>query len=77
MLEDENRQLKYFGHVTRMGDERLPSRAQLDNIEGKRSRERQAARRWIDDIKEEDLGKQNLNLEEVTQETGRPGFISF
>ena len=53
------RRLTYIGHVTRM-EERLPARALYSNVEGTRSRGRQA-KTWMDNVKQ-DLKDQNLEM---------------
>ena len=43
--------LKWFGHVERMGEERLDKRVDRANVEGNKGR-RRPQRRWRDDMKE-------------------------
>ena len=43
--------LKWFGHVERMGDERLVKRVYRANVEGNRDRGR-PQRRWRDEVKD-------------------------
>ncbi len=54
------KRLQWFGHVTRMGGERIPARAMHSYIKGNISRGRQL-KRWLDNVRE-DLKQQNLNI---------------
>jgi len=54
------KRLRWFGHVERMEEHRLPCRVLRCFIEGKRSRGRQT-KTWMDNIKE-DLKTKNLNI---------------
>lgn len=56
----QKRRLKWYGHVERMDNKRLPLAALHGHVEGERSRGRQR-KRWIDNIKEDLLCK-NTNL---------------
>src|SRR6218665_438327 len=57
------RRLTRFGHVTRMGGNRLPVVALCGQVEGTRSRGRQT-KKWIDNVKE-DLTAQGMNTREA------------
>jgi len=59
------RRLRWFGHVTRMTEQRLPNAALHGHIEGKRSRGRQR-KTWIDNIKE-DLRERGTSLTGVRE----------
>ena len=54
------RRMTWFGHVTRMEGNRLPSRAMYCYVEGTRSRGRQP-KKWIDNVKE-DLKAYNMDI---------------
>lgn len=54
------RRLRWFGHVSRMGEKRLPNAALHGHVEGKRSRGGQR-KTWMDNIKE-DLGEKGTDL---------------
>jgi len=57
------RRLTWFGHVTRMEGSRLPVVALYGQVEGTRSRGRQA-KKCIDNVKE-DLTAQGMNMREA------------
>ena len=46
------RRLNWFGHVSRMGERRLPSRAMYCYIKGRRKRGK-PPKKWIDNIKDD------------------------
>lgn len=73
-IETIRRRLQCFGHVTRVGEERLLLRTLHCHNAGNRSSGRKTKRR-IDNLKE-DVGKQNLNLDEASHiPRRRPGVI--
>jgi hypothetical protein len=57
------RRLRWFGHVRRMDEQRLPNAALHGHVEGKRSRGRQR-KTWMDNIKE-DLKEKGTSLAEI------------
>ena len=59
----QERRLKWFGHVSRMSQDRLPYVALHTKIHGQRNRGR-PRRRWIDTISE-DLEQKGLSMKEV------------
>jgi len=60
----EKKRLRWFGHVVRMDDNRLPHRALHCYIEGKRSRGR-PRKTWMDSVKE-DLERRNIDIRNAT-----------
>ena len=52
----ERNVLKWFGHVVRMGEERLVKRVHRVNVEGNRGRVR-SQKRWRDEVKDLLLGR--------------------
>jgi len=57
------RRLNWFGHVSRMGSERLPAKAlHCSYINGKRNQERQP-KKWMDNVKNMEAKK--LNVEQA------------
>jgi hypothetical protein len=61
----QRKRLKWFGHVTRMDDTRLPFRALHCHIEGTRSRGRQP-KIWMDNVKQ-DLKEHGLDIRTATE----------
>jgi len=61
----EKRRLRWFGHVERMEDSRLPQRALHCYIEGQRSRGR-PRKTWMDSVKQ-DLEKRSSNIRSATE----------
>ena len=59
----ERNVLKWFGHVERMGEERLVGRVYRANMEGNRGRGR-PQRRWIDTVKD-CLKKRGMDIREA------------
>jgi hypothetical protein len=57
------RRLRWFGHVRRMEEQRLPNAALHGHVEGERSRGRQR-KTWMDNIKE-DLREKGTSLAEI------------
>ena len=57
------RRLRWFGHVRRMGGERLPNAALHGHVSGERSRGR-PRKTWMDNIKE-DLREKGTDLAEI------------
>ena len=60
------KRLKWLGHVTRMGNDRLPSMALHGYVEGTRSRGRQQ-KTWMDNIRE-DLERMKMNIAEAKEQ---------
>ena len=59
-----NRRMRYFGHVSRMGNERYPKIALNGYVHGKRSRGR-PKKRWIDTIRD-DCEAIGMTIQEAT-----------
>src|ERR1043165_4110194 len=71
----QNRRLRYFGHVTRMGNDRYPKIALNGYVHGKRKRGRQK-KRWMDVIKQ-DCREMGLTIQEATHRAyNREGWRS-
>jgi len=63
----QNRRLRYFGHMNRMGSDRYPKIALNGYVHGKRRRGRQK-KRWMDMIKE-DCSEMGITVQEATHRT--------
>lgn len=61
----QRKRLKWFGHVTRMDNTRLPFRALHCHIQGTRSRGRQP-KTWMDNVKE-DLKEHGMDIRTATE----------
>jgi len=57
------RRLIWFGHVSRMGSERLPAKVMHCFITGRRNQERQP-KKWIKNIKQ-DIDTRNIQFDEA------------
>ena len=55
--------LRWFGHVERMGDERMAKRVYESNVRGVRRRGR-PRKCWMDEVKEV-LARKGLNIQEA------------
>ena len=62
------RRLNWFGHVSRMGSERLPAKALHCYINEKRNEGRQP-KKWMDNVKE-DMEAKKLNVQQATETNG-------
>ena len=60
----QERQLKWFGHVSRMNQERMPHLALHTKVHGKRSQGR-PRKRWIDTVAD-DLDQKGISMREVS-----------
>src|SRR6218665_950877 len=63
----KKRRLRWFGHVERMEEKRLPNAALHGHVEGKRSRGRQR-KTWMDNVRE-DLKGRNIDLTRIGEAT--------